>query len=160
MSRAADPASPGRGGPYAPGNSGLQHQERVLRREAPARERPQDIAAVHRQQRTELLTVRREDAAVVRGVGHEQHEDVHRTVPDLEGEAALQRLQIRESRLRLAARSSPAEAHETIPGTPVAAERQRDLGVPRGFRGQSGSEPFDELELRTIANRVAVWIEA
>src|SRR4051795_7146209 len=49
-------------------NPGLQHQEPVLRREAAARERSQDVATVDREQRTQLLAVRCEDAAVVRRV--------------------------------------------------------------------------------------------
>ena len=103
--------------------------------------------------------MRCEDAPVVRGVGHEEQDDVHAAVSNLQSEAPLEGLDIGEARLGLASRPASGEANERIPRPTITPERQRDLGVPACVGGESRSEPFEELQLRPIADGVTTRIE-
>lgn len=84
-------------------------------------------------------------------------------VAEFEGELALERLPVRDARLRLdagAPRSRVATADLRVPGSEIAVDGERNLGPPAERRVESRPQSFEQSQLGSVPNRIASWVGA
>src|SRR5215207_4008845 len=114
------------------------------------------LAAVQRQEPSELLAILFEEPAIRGRVGHDEQDDVYGPVALLECQPPFECLDVSKPRLAFAPRAMAGMDRYRVPRSSISRDRHRHLGAPSGFRWQSPSETLQQCEVRGIACRIAV----
>ena len=97
---------------------------------------------------------------MVSSVGQQQDQMVDLSIAALQPELSLQRLGIAHSRLSLDPDADVREPQERVPRSLVTGDREGDFGAPAGPPCESGPEPFEQGQMRTVAKRLPTGIRA
>jgi hypothetical protein len=100
-----------------------------------------------------------DDRAVVAGIRYEQGGPIGAQVARLRGDLALDCLDVAEIGLSLDKDIAVVDGQHCVTAPQIARKRHGHLCLPSCTRRQSASEALEEGQMRSIANRITIWVQ-
>ena len=138
----------------------LQDDDSAGRGKAARPHRREDRSGIQRKVGPERFTMIGEPSPIRNRVGHEEDDDVDGRVTRLQADAAIESLNIDQTRLRLHADDDTAKSTLAVPGPEIAGDRHRNLGPPNHGIRKLAAESLEEMDLARVSDRISIRIGA